>query len=127
MAKTESFKEQAQRQVVHVSDAEPVQNKAPQPQQKMFFGGVHPRAGASRPTGYVHVDANGNEIKEKKTVAEDNITNSPEFKAAFGDNSFVADFVNGNQTEEKHKVDIVNVRHSTVTDPDAPIDIGRSK
>lgn len=126
MAKTESFKEQAQRQVVHV-DAESVQNNTPQPQQHMFFGGVHPRAGASRPSGYAHVDENGNEIKEKNNVATDDITNSPEFKAAFGDNSFVADFVNGNQTNEKHKVDIVNVRHSTVTDPDAPIDIGRSK
>jgi hypothetical protein len=126
MAKTESFKEQAQRQVIHV-DAEPVQNNVSQPQQRLFFGGVHPRAGASRPTGYVQVDENGNEIKEKRNVVDDDITNSPEFKAAFGDNSFVADFVNGNQTEEKHKVDIVNVRHSTVTDPDAPIDIGRSK
>lgn len=127
MAKTESFKEQAQHQVVHV-DVEPVQNNvSQQPQQRLFFGGVHPRAGASRPTGYTQVDANGNDIKKKNPVAEDDITNSPEFKAAFGDNSFVADFVNGNQTEEKHKVDIVNVRHSTVTDPDAPIDIGRSK
>ena len=126
MAKTESFKEQAQRQVVHV-DAEPVQNNVSQHQQRLFFGGVHPRAGASRPTGYTQVDENGKDIKKKNPVAEDDITNSPEFKAAFGDNSFVADFVNGNQTEEKHKVDIVNVRHSTVTDPNAPIDIGRSK
>lgn len=123
MAKTESFRELAQKQIVDVSSATNAKKQTPQHQS--FFGGTSPFVGASRPLGYAKVDENGQEIVENVVSDDDDITNSEEFKAAFGDNQFVKDFVKNDQSKNGHKVEVVNVRHAPITDINAPIDIGR--
>lgn len=124
MAKTESFRELAQKQVVDVSGAA-VAKKQQTPQHRSFFGGTSPFVGASRPLGYAKVDENGQEISENVVSDDDDITNSEEFKAAFGDNEFVKDFVKNDQSKNGHKVEVVNIQQAPITDINAPIDIGR--
>lgn len=84
-----------------------VHQQVQQNNNALFYGGTPPKKGASRPSGFVKLDENGNEIARQNTGFENDITNDPNFRAAFGNNDFVNDFVSGKT--DKHGVTITNV------------------
>ena len=85
-----------------------VEQSAPRP--NLFYGGTPPKKNASRPSGMVQLDENGNEIKKQPVGFSTDITSDPNFIAAFGgDNEAVNALVSGKT--DKHAVTITNVEH----------------
>lgn len=84
-----------------------IQQQVQQNKNTLFYGGTPPKKGASRPSGFVKLDENGNEISKPNSGFENDITNDPNFRAAFGNSEFVNDFVSGKT--DKHGVTITNV------------------
>ena len=85
-----------------------VEQSAPRP--NLFYGGTPPKKNASRPSGMVQLDENGNEIKKQPVGFSTDITSDPNFIAAFGgDNEAVNALVSGKT--DRHAVTITNVEH----------------
>lgn len=91
-----------------VNEDQIVEQSAPRP--NLFYGGTPPKKNASRPSGMVQLDENGNEIKKQTVGFSTDITSDPNFIAAFGgDNEAVNALVSGKS--DRHAVTITNVEH----------------
>lgn len=91
-----------------VNEDQIVEQSVPRP--NLFYGGTPPKKNASRPSGMVQLDENGNEIKKQSVGFSTDITSDPNFIAAFGsDNEAVNALVSGKT--DRHAVTITNVEH----------------
>lgn len=93
-----------------VVNEDQIVEQQPVKQPQLFFGGTPPKKNASRPSGMVQLDKNGNEIKKQSVGFGTDITSDPNFIAAFGsDNEAVNALVSGKT--DRHAVTITNVEH----------------